>query len=139
VRYLLDTNIISALMSDPQGPCALRVSQVPDNDLCTSEIVCGELHFGIEKMRALSPEKAGLLTSNYGHVFRRLIACPVDGRASFHYGRVHATLRRQGKMIGNNDMWIAGHALALSCVMVTDNVDEFERVPNLAVENWLRG
>ena len=49
----------------------------------------------------------------------------------------HATILA-GVIIGPNDLLIAAHALALDCVLVTDNVREFERVAGLAVENWLR-
>jgi tRNA(fMet)-specific endonuclease VapC len=78
VRYMLDTNIVSALMLDPQGACAMRVRTLAEDTLCN------------------------------------------------------------GNPIGANDLWIASHALALKCVIVTDNVKDFARVPNLPVENWLR-
>jgi tRNA(fMet)-specific endonuclease VapC len=136
-RYLLDTNIISALMQDPRGPCAARVRAVPDDALCTSEIVRGELHYGIERKREVSPEKAAILTSRFDRVFSRLVVCSIDSDASSWYGRVRALLEQAGTPIGANDLWIASHARALDCVMVTDNVSEFERVPNLVVENWL--
>lgn len=137
-RYMLDTNIISALMQDPRGPCAQRVRAVPDDSLCTSEIVRGELHFGIEKKRDVSPDKADILTHRLDRVFSRLVVCSVDDDASFHYGKLRAVLEKAGTMIGANDLWIASHALALGCVMITDNVSEFKRVPKLVVENWLR-
>ena len=47
-------------------------------------------------------------------------------------------LEARGEPIGANDLFIAAHARALDCVLVTDNVREFARVPSLAVETWLR-
>jgi tRNA(fMet)-specific endonuclease VapC len=138
MRYMLDTNIVSALMLDPQGACAMRVRALHEDVLCTSEVVCGELHFGIEKKREASPERAGILTHRYDRVFSRLAVCPVNGAAAFAYGRLRAFLEKTGNLIGANDLWIASHALALKCVIVTDNVKDFARVPNLSVENWLR-
>lgn len=44
---------------------------------------------------------------------------------------------RMGRTIGPNDLLIAAHALALDLILVTANVEEFARVPRLAVENWL--
>jgi len=137
-RYMLDTNIISALMLDPRGVCARRVLEVPEDQLCTSEIVRGELHFGIDKKRETNPERAGQLTHHFDRVFSRLVVHGLDGRASFRYGQLRAYLEKTGNLIGVNDLWIAGHAIALECVVVTDNVKDFGRVPNLHVENWLR-
>ena len=139
MRYLLDTNIISSLMVDPRGPCAQRVRSMPEDDLCTSEIVRGELHYGIEKKREANPERAGLLTHHFDRVFSRLQVCPIDNFVTFAYGRLRMQLEKAGTPIGANDLWIASHALALGCVMVTDNVGEFERATKLVVENWLRG
>ena len=60
---------------------------------------------------------------------------PLDEVSSHHYGHLRAALERQGTPIGANDMWIAAQALALSAVVVTDNVGEFSRVSGLVVEN----
>ncbi|MFV3129161.1 PIN domain-containing protein [Niveispirillum sp. KHB5.9] len=54
------------------------------------------------------------------------------------YGHIRAELERRGQIIGANDLWIAAHALSIEAILVTDNVGEFSRVPNLRYENWLR-
>lgn len=56
-----------------------------------------------------------------------------------HYGIIRCFLEKQGQPIGNNDLWIAAHALSLNIVLVTNNTKEFIRVPNLMVENWVSG
>lgn len=61
-----------------------------------------------------------------------------DAPADHVYGRIRADLQRRGQPIGSNDLLIAAHALALDCILVTDNEREFSRVPGLRVENWLR-
>ena len=53
------------------------------------------------------------------------------------YGPLRADLERLGQPIGALDTLIAAHALALGATLVTNNVREFERVPELAIENWL--
>ena len=52
------------------------------------------------------------------------------------YGGLQPTLETQGEIIGNNDLWIAAHALSLGLILITNNVREFRRVPGLEIENW---
>ncbi len=54
-----------------------------------------------------------------------------------HYAALRVFLERRGQVIGANDMLIAAHALSLDAVLVTDNVREFARIPDLKLENWL--
>jgi tRNA(fMet)-specific endonuclease VapC len=63
---------------------------------------------------------------------------PLPKEAGEIYGTIRSTLERKGEIIGNNDLWIAAHALAAGMVVVTGNENEFGRVPGLVVENWTR-
>jgi tRNA(fMet)-specific endonuclease VapC len=54
------------------------------------------------------------------------------------YGRIRATLQKQGRMIGSNDIWIAAHAMSLDVTLATNNEREFLRVTGLSVENWTK-
>ena len=54
-----------------------------------------------------------------------------------HYGKIRQQLQASGKLIGNNDLWIAAHALAGKLILVTNNESEFKRVSGLKVENWV--
>jgi len=62
---------------------------------------------------------------------------PFDSGAAYEYGKIHADLQRKGQLIGPLDMLIAGHAISKGLIVVTNNVDEFERVEGLTVENWV--
>ena len=62
---------------------------------------------------------------------------PFDDEAAAEYGKICATLRRQGTPIGAMDMLIAAHAKAKGLIVVTNNVREFERVKGLGLENWV--
>ena len=53
-----------------------------------------------------------------------------------HYAAQFTRLREAGTPIGANDLWIACHALADDCTLVTNNTREFERVAALPLENW---
>jgi tRNA(fMet)-specific endonuclease VapC len=132
VIYLLDTNIVSALMEAPGGRIAERIAEVAPASILTSIIVLGELRYGIAWRQS---EK---LQRRLDVVLAQLKVEPWHAPADEIYGRLRAELRRTGTTIGGNDALIAAHALTLGAVMVTDNVREFGLVPGLRVENWLR-
>jgi tRNA(fMet)-specific endonuclease VapC len=69
--------------------------------------------------------------------FDYLKVLPLETPADLAYGAVRADLEQRGQLIGPNDLLIAAHALALGCVLVTDNEREFSRVNGLRTENWL--
>jgi len=130
--YLLDTNIMSDLIRHPDGAVAARIAEASEAVVATSIIVAAELRFGAER------RGSERLTARVDELLRLVPVHPLKEDADGHYGRLRADLERQGKPIGNNDMLIAAHALALDATLVTDNLREFERVPGLRVENWLR-
>lgn len=129
--YLLDTNILSSLVCQPQGPIATRLAQVGEDAVCTSVIVACELRYGAVKRGSRR------LTRQVDAVLGAITILPVDAGIDRHYAAIRAALERQGTPIGANDMLIAAHARAVGAVCVTDNVAEFTRVPALKVENWL--
>lgn len=128
--FLLDTNIISSLVRDPQGAVAARVGREAPVDLMTSIVVIGEIASGFARQpsRALERQTAKIL--------RGIHILDLDEAAASAYGSIRAELERVGTPIGANDMWIAAHALALDATLVTANEREFRRVPGLRVENW---
>lgn len=132
-RYLLDTNIVSALVRDPLGPVMRRIARVGEDKVCTSIIVACELRFGAAKKASLR------LTEQLEQVLSALPVLALEADADRCYGALRAELERGGTPIGANDMLIAAHALALGLSLVTDNVNEFRRVKGLAVRNWLAG
>ena len=98
----------------------------------TSVIVAGEVEFGLEW------KGSERLRLNMEAILQAIRVVPLENSAYRHYGWLRADLKKKGTPIGPNDLWIAAHALALDAVLVTDNEDEFSRVPGLKVENWLR-
>ena len=63
-----------------------------------------------------------------------ILELPVDD--GVQYGQIGSSLEKKGQIIGNNDLWIAAHALASGLILVTNNVREFARIDNLTIENW---
>lgn len=129
MRYLLDTNILSDLLRDPQGAVFHRIGEVGD-DVVTSVIVAAELRFGEAKnpRRRLKVAIEGLLS--------RIDVLPFEPPADSTYARLRADLERNGRPLANNDLLIAAHALTLGCTLVTADT-AFRHVPGLAIENWL--
>lgn len=132
MSYLLDTNIVSDLVRNPQGKVAQQIRRVGEAQVCTSIIVAAELRYGAEKKG--SPR----LTKQLVAVLEALTVFPFEPPADKIYGSIRARLERAGIPIGANDLLIAAQALALGHTVVTDNVQEFSRIKELRRENWLR-
>jgi tRNA(fMet)-specific endonuclease VapC len=130
-RYLLDTNIISDLIRNPQGKAARRIARAGDDNICTSIIVAAELRYGCAKSGSIRLLKA------VEDLLGEIAVLPFDVPADTDYGRIRSEIEAAGKPIGGNDLLIAAHARAVGATIVTANADEFKRVPGLTVENWL--
>jgi len=130
-RYLLDTNIISDLVRNPQGKAAQSIVKVGENNICTSIIVAAELRYGCAKSRSKRLLKA------VEDILGEIAVLPFDVPADADYGGIRSELEAVGKPIGSNDLLIAAHAHAVGATIVTANADEFKRVKGLSVENWL--
>ena len=130
-RYLLDTSVLSRLVRRPHE-LVRRITAVGEESVCTSIVVAGELRFGALK------KKSPALSTRGDELLDAVEVLPLDGSVDAVYAAIRARLESSGTPIGGNDFWIAAQALAADCTLVTDNVQEFQRVPNLRVENWLR-
>jgi tRNA(fMet)-specific endonuclease VapC len=129
--YLLDTNILSSLISDPHGPVMRRIAAFGEETVCTSIVVAAEMRYGAEKRGSAK------LAAKIEAILDNIEVLPLDIDADRHYGNIRSVLEKLGKTIGPNDLLIAAHARSLGLIVVTDNTREYERVPDLAVENWL--
>jgi tRNA(fMet)-specific endonuclease VapC len=129
--YLLDTNIVSDLVKHPSGKIAQRIAEVGETRICTSIVVAAELRFGAEKNGSLR------LKQQVNQILEVITVLPLESPIEFYYAEIRAYLEGEGIPIGANDLLIAAHSLALNLTVVTANVREFSRVPNLVVKNWL--
>ena len=130
-RYMLDTNIISDLIRNPQGKAAKRVAKVGEDNICTSIIVAAELRYGCAKSGSERLLKA------VEDLLGEIKVLPFDVPADAEYGGIRAELEAAGKPIGSNDLLIAAHAYATGATIVTASRDEFKRIRGLKVENGL--
>jgi tRNA(fMet)-specific endonuclease VapC len=128
---MLDTNIISDLIKNPQGKTAKRIAKVGEDNVCTSIIVAAELRYGCAKSGSKRLLKA------VEDVLGEINVLPLDVPADAEYGGIRSELEAAGKLIGSNDLLIAALAYAIGATIVTANTDEFKRIRGLKVENWL--
>ena len=130
-QYLLDTNILSDLMRNPQGRVQRHIERVGEVAVCTSMVVAAELRFGVLKSGSENLQK------NLDAVLPHIQILPLKPPADQRYAETRVHLESRGESIGPNDLLIAAHCLAENLVAVTANFKEFSRVPGLRVENWL--
>ena len=130
--YLLDTNILSDFIKHPTGRIFSQIQDVGEEKICTSIVVACELRFGAEKSNSFR------LKQRIKLAFSIIPVLPLMADADHNYATIRTHLERQGTPIGSNDLLIAVQAFTLNLTLVTANVREFSRVPNLKVENWLK-
>jgi len=130
--YMLDTNICIYVLKNHSDK--LRHKFKATRNLGISSIVYAELCYGIENSESA---KKQVLWQQLDLFTQPLQIVSWNESAAKHYGVIRAMLRKQGALIGNNDLLIAAHARCLNAVLVTNNEREFNRVPDLSVENWL--
>jgi tRNA(fMet)-specific endonuclease VapC len=130
--FLLDTNVLSALARDPRGAVAGHIARVGEANVCTSIVVAAELRYGAAK------RQSARLTTRLDVILTAMDIVPFETPMERVYADIRNALEQKGRPIGGNDLIIAAQALALDAVLVTDNVKEFEQVPSLKVENWVR-
>lgn len=130
-RYLLDTNICIYIINRKPAGVFAHFEGLSVGEIAISSITGAELAYGVAKSGSARNQQA--LQKFLGP----LDVVAFDAAAMHQYGRLRARLEDQGTPIGPLDMLIAAHALALRATLVTNNLREFERVPGLALENWV--
>ncbi|MEL4073508.1 type II toxin-antitoxin system VapC family toxin [Ochrobactrum sp. GPK 3] len=129
--YMLDTNIVSDAIRNPDGRAAQKIDQNADMGLAMSIITAAELRFGAAKKG--SPR----LLARVEDALRMIPPLPFDVPADSEYAGIRAELEAAGKPIGPNDLFIAAHAYSLGMTLITATTSEFSRIRGLRLENWL--
>ncbi|CAA6821390.1 MAG: Unknown protein [uncultured Sulfurovum sp.] len=129
---MLDTNICIYIIKNKPKSVKAKFREFEIGELCISSITVSELMYGAFKSQFV--EKNLRAIQDFLMPFEIV---DYDYEASVEYGKIRAYLEKKGQVIGNMDMQIAGHALALDLVLVTNNTKEFLRVEGLALDNWV--
>jgi tRNA(fMet)-specific endonuclease VapC len=130
--YFLDTNICAYFMSRNYPSVTAKFREHDPSDLAISSIVAGELAYGVENSTRIESNRRSLAL-----FLSKMTVLAWDETAIWHFG-VHKTrLKKAGTKIGELDLLIGCHALAMDAVLVTNNTREFERIEGLKLENWV--
>jgi tRNA(fMet)-specific endonuclease VapC len=130
-RYLLDTNICIYIRQERPEAVLRRFRKLRQGEAALSVITYGELLYGAAK----SKQRVEAL-DRLRELLHWLPALPLPETAAEAYGTIRAELSLKGEMIGNNDLWIAAHAMTTGLTLVTNNEKEFRRVGGLRIQNW---
>jgi tRNA(fMet)-specific endonuclease VapC len=135
VRYVLDTNAVSALMKGDERVIG-RLRKGNKGDAAIPQPVIAEIAYGIERLPRSKRRLA--LEDRFELVRTELARSMWTDAVSERFGLIKATLERKGIRIEDFDAAIAAHALVEGAVLITANLDDMTRVPDLKVEDWAR-
>jgi tRNA(fMet)-specific endonuclease VapC len=130
VKYLLDTDSVSFALRG-QGEVATRIKARRPSDLCLSAITVAELRYGADRKGSRK------LHALIGTFVSAIEVAPFDEAAAVEFGRIGCLLAERGSPIGEFDVLVAAHAVALRRTLVTNNVRHFSKVPALSLESWV--
>ena len=131
MTYMLDTNICIYVMKKKTENVLRRFREEMDGGICISSITLAELEYGMKHSSDPVKNEQALL-----RFLAPLSVLPFGAAAASEYGEIRAYLQSRGTPIGPLDMLIAAHARVEGMTLVTNNMREFERVPELDLENW---
>lgn len=131
--YLLDTNICIYLMKNMYPQLSSRLLSCSPHDLLISTVTLFELEYGAAKSSwgERTRQKLAMFLAPFN-----IIAFSAEDAAIA--GKLRGYLEKHGQPIGPYDVQIAAQALSRDVTLVTHNVDEFQRVPMLKLEDWVK-
>lgn len=132
LQYFLDTDTFIYIKNHHPPQVLERFSSMEPGSAGISVITYGELIRGAERSDYRQQNLDKLK-----HLTRIIPVHPMPPDTGIYYGTIRAGLEKTGQIIGNNDLWIAAHALAMNITVITNNTGEFARVKNLNIENWV--
>ena len=133
MKYLLDTNVLSEVIrKEPNRSLMQRLGEVLPRDVVTSAVCVAELRHGAARVA----HGARLWERIASEVLSRVDILPLGETEALRAGDLLAMLEAQGEPIGIEDAWIAATAIEHRLIVVTRNLKQFRRIPDLASESW---
>ena len=131
MKYMLDTNICIDMIRQKSQALIKRLVACIPGEVVVSTITIAELAHAVQNSNRVKQNMAAL-----EQFLLPLEIVNFDQQASVAYGNIRAALERTGNIIGAMDMLIGAHALSLEVTLVTNNINEFQHIPNLKLEDW---
>lgn len=131
MTYLLDTNVCIRYMNGRSPAVLQRLQSLRPEDVVVCSVVKAELFYGAQ--RSYDPERTLATQRQFLKPYRSL---PFDDAAAEIAGKLRAQLAARGTPIGPYDLQISAIALSNGCTLITHNIREFGRVPNLMLGDW---
>lgn len=132
--YLLDTNICIFLIKNKFPKLTNKILSSDSNELFLSSISISEMEYGASKSQNKEKNRQALL--DFCTDFNNIIDFTTEDTEA--YGLIRAYLENEGKVIGPYDMQITAQAMTRNLTVVTNNYDEFVRIPWIKVEDWTK-
>ena len=126
-KFLLDTNIVSAWL---QGDKAIADNIDKATAVYIPIIVIGELYYGASCSTQVQKN-----TENVKKLTSRYQVLSIDEETTVMYGNIKASLRKKGKPIPENDIWIASIAMQFNLFLVTRD-KHFAEIESILLEAW---
>lgn len=133
MNYMLDTNLCIYIIKKNPPEIFEKFETIAVGEISISSVTLSELTYGVAKSSFSKKNSAAL-----EEFVLPLEILAYDESAAHHYGPIRADLERKGTPIGSLDLMIAAHARSRDITLVTHNLSEFSRIPDLKVENWIR-
>ena len=132
VLYLLDTDIASNIIKSRSVGVEAKLASIPPESVAISAVTQAELLYGLKRLPLNHPLQPIVL-----HFLRIVKVLPWPPEAAGYYAEIRHQLLSTGQPIGEMDMMIAAHALALDATLVTNNMRHYERIAlQVRIENW---
>jgi tRNA(fMet)-specific endonuclease VapC len=130
--FLLDTNSWIVYLKSAESKVRQKLARLTPSDIAVCSVVKAELWHGAQKYG--NPERRMAIVNQLLAPYQSYFFDDVSARA---YARIRHELEVKGEVIGPNDLMIAAISEAHGLILVTTDTNEFSRVPNLRVENWV--
>lgn len=131
IKYLLDTNICIFIIKRKPIRVLEKMQKFNVSEIGISSVTLSELEYGVSK--SVRPEQNKMALVKF---LSPIDIISYDDKAADAYGSIRSYLEKRGTPIGPLDTLIGAHAFSLGCTLVTNNLGEFKRIPDLALEDW---
>ncbi|MBF0180353.1 MAG: type II toxin-antitoxin system VapC family toxin [Magnetococcales bacterium] len=130
--HMLDTDTVSYLLKKKSPALEQRLFAFEPSQLCISVMTLAELRYGLKRL-----PRDHRLHSAVEYFLKMIRVLSWGAEATDWYAEIRYQLVTHGQPIGELDMMIAAHALSVDAVLVTNNINHFQRIGSpLRLENW---